>query len=299
MNEINNDILSQKSRGASLLLLCRNIEKMSSAASKILESTPDARILQIRVDLADVRTVSNAVKEIKEKQLMIDVLVLNAGLAYFAPTENLYNINSIQVVNHYSHFFLLNELLSNLKGSEEDPARVIALASDAHNGATGDGRFWKTYSSSQEMASVLGTGIKKIGINAYCESKLANILHMREMATRYPQIKFMSVHPGVVNTNFFSFKKGDDFKGTFLGWFINTWIIRSFLSKIAKSSDQGAQTSMYCICSPEAETSLYYKDCAKGEVKIKGKQNLDEAQEQLWNLSLKFVQDNCENYCFI
>ncbi|CBY14540.1 unnamed protein product, partial [Oikopleura dioica] len=76
-------------------------------------------------------------------------------------------------------------------------------------------------------------------------------------------------------------------------------ITENFSWMIAKSSDQGAQTSMYCICSPEAETSLYYKDCAKGEVKIKGKQNLDEAQEQLWNLSLKFVQDNCKNYCFI
>jgi len=148
-------------RGASLLLLCRNIEKMSAAASKIRESTPDAQICEIQVDLANVKTVSNAVEEIKEKRLMIDILVLNAGLAYFEPTENLYNINSIQVVNHFSHFYLLNELLSNLKGSEEDPARVIALASDAHTNATGDGRFWKTYSSSEEMASVLGTGIKK------------------------------------------------------------------------------------------------------------------------------------------
>ena len=126
-----------------------------------------------------------------------------------------------------------------LGGTEEDPARVIALASDAHNNASGDGRFWQTYSSSEEMASVLGTGIKKIGIKAYCESKLANILHMREMAKRYPEIKFMSVHPGVVNTSFFSFKKGDDFKGTFLGWFMNTRFIRWFCSKIAKTSDQG------------------------------------------------------------
>merc|ERR1712032_1613220 len=99
---------------------------MSFSASKIRESSPNASIHEIQVDLADVKTVSNAVNEIKEKELMIDVLVLNAGLAYYEPTENLYNINSIQVVNHYSHFYLLNELLSNLKRTEEDPARVIA-----------------------------------------------------------------------------------------------------------------------------------------------------------------------------
>ena len=57
-------------RGASLLLLCRNVEKMSSSASKIREISPDASIHEIQVDLADVKKVSNAVKEIKEKELM-------------------------------------------------------------------------------------------------------------------------------------------------------------------------------------------------------------------------------------
>ena len=51
---------------------------------------------------------------------------------------------------------------------------------------------------------------------------------------------------------------------------------------------------MYCICAPEVETGLYYKDCAVGKVKTKAKRSLDEAQEELWNLSVKFVEENCK-----
>ena len=69
----------------------------------------------MEVDLADVKTVSSALEKIQEQELLIDVLVLNAGLAYFEPTENLYNFNLTQVVNHYSHFYLLDQLLPNLK----------------------------------------------------------------------------------------------------------------------------------------------------------------------------------------
>ena len=56
-----------------------------------------------------LKTVSKAIKEIKMREIKIDILVLNAGLYYYEPTECLYNINSIQVVNHYSHFYLLHE----------------------------------------------------------------------------------------------------------------------------------------------------------------------------------------------
>ena len=112
----------------------------------------------------------------------------------------------------------------------------------AHENATGDGKFWKTYSSPEELASALGTGISKIGIGAYCESKLANILHMREMAKRYPQIKFMSVHPGVVNSSFGSkIAEMDSVKETWFGWLMgkimSSWLVTSMI----KSSDQGSK----------------------------------------------------------
>ncbi|CBY36162.1 unnamed protein product [Oikopleura dioica] len=283
-------------RGASLLLLCRNLSKMSNAAEQIREKAPSTQILEFQLDLADTKTVSNAIKDIKMREIKIDILVLNAGLYFYEPTECLYNINSIQVVNHYSHFYLLHELLENLKGSEDDPARVVALSSMAHNGANADGTFWKTYSSPEELATELGTGIKKIGMKAYCESKLANILHMREMAKRYPEIKFMSVHPGVVNSEFGQkIAQGESFKGTWLGWFMNSWLVHKFFSTMIKSSDQGAQTSMYCICAPEAESWHYYKECATAEVKIKGSKNINEAQEELWQLSMKFIDENCKN----
>ena len=126
------------------------------------------------------------------------------------------------------------------KGSETDPARVVALSSMAHHGATADGSFWKTYSSPEELSAQLGTGLKKIGMKAYCESKLANILHMREMAKRFPEVKFMSVHPGVVNSQFGAkIVAVESVKETWLGWIMSSWLVQKFVSLLIKSSHQG------------------------------------------------------------
>ena len=93
---------------------------MSAAAEQIRQKAPGSQILEFQLDLADIKTVTKAIQEIKDRKIHIDVLVLNAGLYYFEPTECLYNINSIQVVNHYSHFYLLHELLGNLKVNPKD-----------------------------------------------------------------------------------------------------------------------------------------------------------------------------------
>lgn len=100
----------------------------------------------------------------------------------------------MQVINHFSHFLLLHFLVDHLVGSEQEPARVVSLASEAHILANGSGKFWKTYESEKIAAEILGTGSDISG--AYAESKLANILHMKSMAERHPLIKFVSVHPG-------------------------------------------------------------------------------------------------------
>ena len=77
-------------------------------------------------------------------------------------------------------------------------------------------------------------------MKAYCESKLANILHMREMAKRFPEVKFMSVHPGVVNSQFGAkIAEVESVKETWLGWILSSWIVQKFVSLMIKSSHQG------------------------------------------------------------
>ena len=110
----------------------------------------------------------------------------------------------------------------------------------AHIGATGDGKFWKTYSSPEELTATLGTSIHKIGMQAYCESKLANILHMREMAKRHPSIKFMSVHPGVVNSSFADkIIDTDGATDTWFGWLMSSRFCKWLFPLLIKSSVQG------------------------------------------------------------
>ncbi|CAG5081545.1 Oidioi.mRNA.OKI2018_I69.PAR.g9905.t1.cds [Oikopleura dioica] len=182
-------------RGAKLILLCRNVQKMQNAKNDILSNFPDADVVTIQMDLTDLASVTRAAEEISSKSLVIDILVANAGVVYF-PSNWLYLTNSVQVINHFAHALLFQTLFEN--DTLKEDSRVIFVASGAHGSAKGDGSYWKTYASEESAKGALGEGPS---FQAYAESKLANILYSRELARKYPKMTVLSLHPGAVETN--------------------------------------------------------------------------------------------------
>ncbi|NWX25526.1 DHR13 reductase, partial [Notiomystis cincta] len=95
-------------------------------------------------------------------------------------------------VNHLGHFLLTQLLLGRLRSCA--PSRVVIVASSAHCA----GRLRPE-----------GLGRPPAGpfsaFRDYCDSKLANVLHARELATREQgtQVTCYAVHPGFVNTSLF------------------------------------------------------------------------------------------------
>ena len=47
---------------------------MSAAADEIRENAPGTQILEFQLDLADTKTVSKAIEEIKMREIKIDIL---------------------------------------------------------------------------------------------------------------------------------------------------------------------------------------------------------------------------------
>ncbi|XP_065617065.1 short-chain dehydrogenase TIC 32 B, chloroplastic [Quercus suber] len=84
------------------------------------------------------------------------------------------------------------------------------------------------------------------GTRAYAQSKLANILHVKEMArqlqARNARVTINAVHPGIVKTGIIRAHKG----------FITDSIF-FVASKFLKSSSQGASTTCYVALSPQLE----------------------------------------------
>ena len=96
--------------------------------------------------------------------------------------------------NHMGHALLTKLLLPKLLSTANIPdadVRIITLSSVAHEWAPKGGLQLDTVHSEQRKIS---------SRERYGQSKLANILYTNELATRYPAISCISVHPGSVNT---------------------------------------------------------------------------------------------------
>jgi len=100
--------------------------------------------------------------------------------------------------NHVGHALLTKLLLPTLsttaKSSPDADVRVVNLSSMGENFAPKPEGI-KFTDLKSDTCGGLGTWQR------YGQSKLANILHARALAKRYPELTAVSVHPGAVSTN--------------------------------------------------------------------------------------------------
>ena len=88
----------------------------------------------------------------------------------------------------------------------------------------------------------------------YSVSKLCIVLHMQELARRLEGtgVHTYSLHPGVVASEI---------------WNRVPWPARQIMTRRMLTTQQGAETSLYCATSPDvaAESGQYYEKCARAE----------------------------------
>ncbi|THU64430.1 hypothetical protein C4D60_Mb01t26370 [Musa balbisiana] len=94
------------------------------------------------------------------------------------------------------------------------------------------------------------------GTQAYAQSKLANIMHAKELARRLrgrnAMVTINAVHPGVVKTGIIRDHKG-----------LITDSVFFLASRLLKSTSQGASTTCYVALSPQliGVSGKYFVDC--------------------------------------
>ena len=98
--------------------------------------------------------------------------------------------------NHMGHALLTNLLLPTLLKTAEEPGadvRVVNVSSKGHMWAKAPGITYDQAALEQQAPLV-----------CYGHSKLANILHARELQRRYPSITATSIHPGAIITDIYN-----------------------------------------------------------------------------------------------
>ncbi|KAM0146244.1 hypothetical protein ACHAQE_010837 [Botrytis cinerea] len=181
-----------------IYMASRSEAKALSAISEIQEIVPNAPIVFVELDLASLASVKTAADEILATTNRLDILMNNAGI--MTPPHNLTKDGyEIQFgTNHMGHALftkLLLPLLSETAKKPNSDVRIVNLSSSEHTQAPNEGVIFDQVKT--EMTSV---GPRKL----YGQSKLCNIYYTKALAKRYPQIKSVAVHPGVVQTNLIS-----------------------------------------------------------------------------------------------
>jgi len=174
------------------------IKSIQDELSTSSSSPPTVDIQHLPLDLASLSSVQRAAEQLKQHSSRLDLLILNAGVMTEAAitTPDGYEIQF--GTNHVGHFLLTKLLLPVLLKTAQSGAevRVVTVASAANCLAPANMGLPEAMSSTERLLRL--STWERYGI-----SKAANILFASELARRYPVIKAVSVHPGIVSTQLY------------------------------------------------------------------------------------------------
>jgi len=253
---------------ATTILACRNRDKAEAAATEVTKRTWNDDVHVVSLDLADLASVRKAAEEVLSRWDRIDVLVNNAGGTWSERALTAQGIEYTFGVNHLGHFYLTNLLLDRLRA--DAPSRVINVTSVGHHAAWKGMRFEDLQSERSYEA-----------MEAYCRSKLANVLFTRQLAARLAGTGVTAnvMHPGWVRSRF---GMDGDLSGV-MGFGIRA--MRPFQI----TPRRAARTSLYLATSPDVatKTGMYWVRSKPGHMSRRAKD--DEAASRLWDESARLL----------
>ncbi|XP_068248495.1 retinol dehydrogenase 13-like isoform X3 [Palaemon carinicauda] len=255
-------------RGAKIVMLCRDLEKARLAAEEIHKDTGNT-VGVYHLDLASLESVRNTAATLKDTEPKIHCLINNAGVMMCPRWETKDGFEMQLGTNHLGHFLLTLLLLDQVKAAA--PSRIVTVSSIAHT----QGRMhWEDLMRTETYDAK----------EAYCQSKLANVLFSRELAKKLQGtgVTTYSLHPGVVQTEL----------GRHIHESVNDfihWAFHFFGQFFFKTVERGAQTTIYCAVDESLanQTGKYYSDCAEKKPHPRGE--CDDDAHRLWDTSLRLV----------
>ncbi len=201
-------------KGWFVIMANRNIEKARKAAEEVGISADNYQI--IHLDLADFDSVRQFVTDFRATERKLDSLVCNAAVYYpllDEPSRNPEGYEISVATNHLGHFLLCNLMLEDLQNSGNPEPRLVILGTVTANPKELGGKI--PIPAPPDLGDLDGfkqgfkppismiDGKKFKSGKAYKDSKLCNMLTMKELHRRYHQstgIVFSALYPGCVAT---------------------------------------------------------------------------------------------------
>lgn len=248
----------------------RSIERAQEAIQDIKNEVPNTSITFLEMDLASFSSIKSAADAFLAENDRLDVLINNAGV-FASPPGLTTEGYEIQFGTNYMGSALLTRLLLPIldktagKEISGNDVRIVNVSSEIYR-ATPKGGL---------PLSQMKTPLTEINtITRYGQSKLANLYFAKSYAKRYPHIKSVSLHPGLVQTNISSSMTANP---------ILSFIFNQFTRVMSVDVPTGALNQLWASTanSNEVKSGAYYipfmKEADRADIMNDG----DKAEE-LW-----------------
>jgi NAD(P)-dependent dehydrogenase (short-subunit alcohol dehydrogenase family) len=261
--------------GASVVITARSDDKGAAAVDDLRVAVPDADVAFAVLELGSLDSVRAFTDRFLASYDRLDLLIANAGVMAmpYGQTDDGFELHL--GTNHLGHFVLIGRLMPLLVASA--PSRVVILSSGGHlaSDIRWDDPNWERTEFSK--------------MEAYGQSKTANILHAVELERRYGPlgVHAYAVHPGAVRTD--------------LGRHFTKEDVEDLMARAAKSAstggggmppmvdvEVGAATSVWAaIAAADTDGGSYCADCAVAPAAPYATD--PDAARRLWALSEELV----------
>ncbi|XP_058223349.1 short-chain dehydrogenase TIC 32 A, chloroplastic-like isoform X1 [Rhododendron vialii] len=260
-------------RGARLILPARSLKAAEDAKARIVSEFPDTEIFLMALDLSSLSSVRSFVAEFESLHLPLNLLINNAGKFSHGHAISDDGIEMTFATNYLGHFLLTKLLLKKMMETARATGvqgRIVNVSSSIHGWFAGD--------VIRDLGMITRNKCGYDATRAYALSKLANVLHTKELAQRLKEMEanvtVNCVHPGIVRTRLTRDREG----------FI-TDLVFFLASKLLKRIPQAAATSCYVATHPRLlnVSGKYFADCNEASTSKLGSNSFEAGR--LWSAS--------------
>ncbi len=231
--------------GADVVMTSRDPGRAEQAVRRVLTDVPHASVRPAELDLADLASVRALAADLGQEPL--DLLVNNAGVMAVPPRHTADGFELQMGTNHLGHFALTGLLLPALLA--RPGARVVTVSSFLH------------WFGSLDLGDLMSERSYDPW-RAYCGSKLANLLFVRELDTRArlvgADLVSVGAHPGYARTNLVA-------AGPAAGRRITGAVLRAGTALAGQSARSGALPQLRAATDPGVRGGEYFGPRGPGE----------------------------------
>lgn len=221
--------------GHRVLVHGRSREKAETAAGRLAKDSPREAPVPVWGDLSRMREIAALAQQVRGQCEALDVLINNAGVLEKRQRFSEDGFEMTMAVNHFAVFQLARLLLDLVQAASA--GRIVTVSSMVHGSGSLD----------LDAPSFLRAAGAYSGYDAYCASKLANVLFTTELARRLGGGKVTAncLHPGVIGTK----------------------LLRAGFAMGGSPVEDGARTPVFLATSDAVVgvTGKYFNDCREAQ----------------------------------